>query len=123
MVGCSLCQRTGVAEAQPSCSGGAGSEGRTRDLSFTKALLYQLSYPGRIPILAHQLCELASHLAFAGLSPADDDPRTEHARERQDHETRSVPERGVVQPDPRRQETRDDRGERESQIRNDEDGR
>ena len=30
---------------------GAGSETRTRDLSFTKALLYQLSYPGRISIV------------------------------------------------------------------------
>src|SRR5213596_576126 len=32
---------------------GAGSEGRTRDLSFTKALLYQLSYPGKISIVKH----------------------------------------------------------------------
>src|SRR5207253_9553799 len=57
------------------------------------------------------------------LSPANDDPGTEHARERQDDEPRSVPEGSVVQPDPRREETRDNGGQRKSQIRNDKDGR
>ena len=46
---------------------GAGSETRTRDLSFTKALLYQLSYPGKISIVKHAIRELASDLA----SPAE----------------------------------------------------
>ena len=57
------------------------------------------------------------------LLPANDDPGTKHARERQDDEPCGVPKGRVVQADPRREETRDYRGERESQIRNDEDGR
>lgn len=40
----------------------AGSEGRTRDLSFTKALLYQLSYPGVAALIVTPLIANWHHI-------------------------------------------------------------